>query len=154
MLCPGCVCPDLAAVSWVKPAGDPGFLNPHGGVLLLLGGLHDPGAPLAAPGLCGLWVEQQGHKSPLGKAGSWIQPWPTFAFCSPAPWAFSPWLQPSLGFLELFSHRIMSPGDGRKWFFPILCPCLQLSSWKHCESDMGSSCLYTHWFLLDFWAVV
>lgn len=157
-LCPDCGCPDLAAVTWVHPAGNPRFLSPQDGVLLLPGGLLDLGAPLAAPGLGGLWVAQQEHKSPLGKAGSWIRPWPAFAYCGPAlvlaPWAFSPGPRPPLGFLELFSHRSTSPADGRKRFSPILCPCPQLSSWKRCESDTGSSWLYTHWFFLHFWAVM
>ena len=69
-------------------------------------------------------MAQQEHKGPLGKTGSWIRPWPAFAYCGPAlvlaPWAFSPGSQSALGFLELFAleaHLLLMAGSASLQFF-------------------------------------
>ena len=53
--------------------------------------------------------------------------------------------EPPFNFLKLFPHRKKSDFDRRKWFFPILCPCLWASSYRSCPSNMCSSYFYTLW---------
>lgn len=57
--------------------------------------------------------------------------------------AFSQSTKLPSNFLELFSHRRESFVARRKWFSPILFPCLWPSSCRGCTSNMYRSCFYT-----------
>ena len=51
--------------------------------------------------------------------------------------------------LNSFLIEKKSDFDRRKWFFPILCPCLWASSYRSCPSNRCSSYFYTLWYFFS-----
>ena len=127
--------------SWIKPACDPKSLS--------LSSMSDPSSvwELEDPGdlwylqnsVCCEW-NQQDHRGHSEKAETYTPIslvsflWLVIFLLRELPFNF-----------KLFPHRKKSDFDRKKWFFPILCPCLWVSSYRSCPSNMCSLYFYTFW---------